>query len=320
MLKSPRGQWVNVACCQESNSLWLRWNHWGSVTHMHQWTGSSLIHIMAWCLVGTRPIPEPVLNYFHWLYLRTFCWHFQIRFLVKVTLWFECSLGSNWYKSVLVQVMAWHQSGAKPLPKPMLTQFIMHMCATKTHWVKKSVLNTACNIKSCLQFWHGDQRQRADASRAWYLFSTSRPRSILRLPHDQVLESDQVIWVSCTVWYCCNMVIFYQNTHKKYCIAHHKRWAIGFILWVQSCCQTSSMRHTKSPNRNVSSLILQLSCSCLGTIHWSQVLSREWRCSWSSASQRWSIYIWAINNFIAYWGVAYIRDLMVYLWQHHIIS
>ena len=26
-------------------------------------------------------------------------------------------------KPVLVQVMAWHQTGDKPLPKPMLTQF-----------------------------------------------------------------------------------------------------------------------------------------------------------------------------------------------------
>ena len=30
-------------------------------------------------------------------------------------------------------------------------------------------------------------------------------------------------------------------------------------------------------------MYLILSCSCLCSIHWSQVLSREWRCSWSSA-------------------------------------
>ena len=40
------------------------------------------------------------------------------------------------------------------------------------------------------------------------------------------------------------------------------------------------------------------SCSCL--CHWSQVLSRELRCSWSSADTRCSNYIWVINNFIAY--------------------
>ena len=33
------------------------------------------------------------------------------------------------------------------------------------------------------------------------------------------------------------------------------------------------------------------SCSCLYPIHWSQVLSREWRCSWSSADRRGYNYI-----------------------------
>ena len=41
------------------------------------------------------------------------------------------------------------------------------------------------------------------------------------------------------------------------------------------------------------------------------MLSREWRCSWSSADRRCSNYIWVINNFIACWGAPYIRYLMV---------
>ena len=47
-------------------------------------------------------------------------------------------------------------------------------------------------------------------------------------------------------------------------------------------------------------------CGCLCPIHWSQVLSREWRCSWSSAHRPCFNYIWVINNFIAYWGVTYV--------------
>ena len=54
-------------------------------------------------------------------------------------------------------------------------------------------------------------------------------------------------------------------------------------------------------------------CSCLCRIHWSQVLSRQWRCSWSSASRRCSNYIWVINNFIGYKGASYIRRLMLIL-------
>ena len=45
-------------------------------------------------------------------------------------------------------------------------------------------------------------------------------------------------------------------------------------------------------------MILISSCSRLCPIHWSQVLSWEWRCSWSSADRRCSNYIWVINNLI----------------------
>ena len=58
-------------------------------------------------------------------------------------------------------------------------------------------------------------------------------------------------------------------------------------------------------------MILVSSCSCLCPTHWSQVSSREWRCSWSSADRRCSNYIWVINNSIAYEGAPYIRDLTV---------
>ena len=45
-------------------------------------------------------------------------------------------------------------------------------------------------------------------------------------------------------------------------------------------------------------MILVSSCTCLCPIHWSQVLSREWRCSWSSTDRRCSNYIWVIDNFV----------------------
>ena len=48
-------------------------------------------------------------------------------------------------------------------------------------------------------------------------------------------------------------------------------------------------------------------------IHWSQVLSQEWKCSWSSADKRCSDYIWVNNLFIAYQGATYIRGLTVEL-------
>ena len=60
-------------------------------------------------------------------------------------------------------------------------------------------------------------------------------------------------------------------------------------------------------------MLLVSSCSCLYPIRWSQVLSWEWRCSWSSADRRCSNYIWVINNLIACKCASYIRDLTVSL-------
>ena len=60
-------------------------------------------------------------------------------------------------------------------------------------------------------------------------------------------------------------------------------------------------------------MFLLSSCSCLRAICWGQVLSREWRYSWSSFVRWCSNCIWAINNLIAYWGATYIRGLMVYI-------
>ena len=60
-------------------------------------------------------------------------------------------------------------------------------------------------------------------------------------------------------------------------------------------------------------MLLDSACSCLCATYWSQVLSREWRCSWSSADRRCSNYIGVINNLMAYKGASYIRDLTVHM-------
>ena len=52
------------------------------------------------------------------------------------------------------------------------------------------------------------------------------------------------------------------------------------------------------------------SCSCLCSIYWSQVLSHEWRYSWSSADRRCFNYIGAVNIFIIkVW-------LILQIWQY----
>ena len=59
------------------------------------------------------------------------------------------------------------------------------------------------------------------------------------------------------------------------------------------------------------------SCIYLCPIYWSHVLSRKWRCSWSSADRRCSNYIWVINNLMAHKDASCIRDLTVdQIWLH----
>ena len=64
-------------------------------------------------------------------------------------------------------------------------------------------------------------------------------------------------------------------------------------------------------------MLLVSSCNFLCRINWSQVVSREWRCSWSSADRRCSNYIWEINNCVAYQGAFYVRGLTVVLCSKH---
>ena len=90
------------------------------------------------------------------------------------------------------------------------------------------------------------------------------------------------------------------------CVTRPQLIKLGFIiLWCLAFCwlgapftyrKISNMRLTKSHNLKV----FVLACSCLFAIYSSQVLSGEWRCSWSSTDRRCSNYIWVINNFIAY--------------------
>ena len=77
-------------------------------------------------------------------------------------------------------------------------------------------------------------------------------------------------------------------------IAYESMWCAVILIY----CKTSNRRRTKSQDLNVA-------CSCLYPIHWSQVLCPERRCNGSSADRR------VINNFATYWSAYHIRGLTV---------
>ena len=60
--------------------------------------------------------------------------------------------------------------------------------------------------------------------------------------------------------------------------------------------QTSNISHIKSSNFKCFSSRLAAVSIC--PILWSQMLCREWWCSWGSTDRRYSHYIWVINNII----------------------
>ena len=50
----------------------------------------------------------------------------------------------------LVQIMAWHRPGDKPLSKPMMINLLMHICITRPQWI-----NTACiKIRQLRKIWN----------------------------------------------------------------------------------------------------------------------------------------------------------------------
>ena len=88
---------------------------------------------------------------------------------------------------------------------------------------------------------------------------------------------------SCMYWSC-------EQTEGTCSSCKHitelKTHTVKFLIW-------------DAPNSKTQ-MFLILACHCLCAIYWSQVLSGEWRCSWSSADRRCTNYIWVINNLSSY--------------------
>ena len=81
-----------------------------------------------------------------------------------------------------------------------------------------------------------------------------------------------------------------------------ERWATAREQVIHPRPQTpqgKSVAKSKIISLSQNKMFLDSSCSCRCLIYRSQVLSREWRCCWSSADGRCSNYIWVINNYMA---------------------
>ena len=59
----------------------------------------------------------------------------NVRISIKISLKFVPKDPIN--NPALVQIMAWHWSGHKPLPEPMMVSLLTHICVTRPQWVKR---------------------------------------------------------------------------------------------------------------------------------------------------------------------------------------
>ena len=176
---------------------------------------------------------------------------------------------------------------------------------THTHTQKKFQLQ---HLKLFVseKFHLGDENQLCGWKWVRYIWLK---KSDFYLPTDFVYNF--AVWVWVWVWVC-------RTSHIQMCD--------DACSQQNSYCKISNTRRTNSQNLIYSHLVL--SCSCLCLIHWSQVLSdglygplcplsperllnlitlsltqvlsQQWRCSWSNADRRCSNYIWVTNNLIAY--------------------
>ena len=99
-------------------------------------------------------------------------------------------------------------------------------------------------------------------------------------------------------------ICLYLSSVRENVWAHfHKRLRNGRVWYKEQFVNCRVSDHHLDPG------IIKNFVSDLDRIPWSQMLSREWRCS----CRRCSNYIWVVDNFIAYYGASYIRDSTVIL-------
>ena len=74
--------------------------------------------------------------------LRQNGWHFADNIFLNENVWILIKISSKfipWHQNnnipTLVQIMAWHWSGDKPLSEPMMVKLLTHMCVTWPQWV-----------------------------------------------------------------------------------------------------------------------------------------------------------------------------------------
>ena len=127
--------------------------HWsqGSVVRGYYWRLNQVI-----TLAPRQNGPHFPDDTFKWIFLNENVW-----ISIKISLKFV-PRGTISNILALVQIMAWHRTGDKPLSEPMMVSLLMHICVTQPQWVEitpwkiKIAAKTIIKMKLSLIFikWH----------------------------------------------------------------------------------------------------------------------------------------------------------------------
>ena len=132
----PISIWVNDTVHHDNHSSFLClqcvayffYSSPSSAAYMRQWTGSVLVQIMAWCLIGAKPLSKPMLVYVNWIIRNKLQWNFSTHFVCETASilskgrWVNtlCHSDATWRhrsKSTLDQAIRCRFCVVNPLPK-----------------------------------------------------------------------------------------------------------------------------------------------------------------------------------------------------------
>ena len=89
-------------------------------------------------------------NIIHWIMFQNYIFENEnIRISIKISLKFVPKGPINNIQA-LVQVMAWHRPGDKPLSEPMLVSLLTHICVVRPQWVKCHQFQTLAKMAMAL--------------------------------------------------------------------------------------------------------------------------------------------------------------------------
>ena len=97
--------------------------------------------------------------------------------------------------SALVQMMAWHRLGDKPLSKPMMFSLLTHVCSTRPQWVKEGPDDRLLHLSE----WNTMQKIHSDkglSSLKWCHLAG------IGIPIINLRQSNKWYGNPCIVW-CC---------------------------------------------------------------------------------------------------------------------